>query len=114
MASLRTTHTPLSTGSTPQAFQELKLRLHRQLLERLDLVALASLDSEQTATQIRAAVQRLLEQESTPLSRADREKLIEEIGYEVLGLGPLDPLLRDREVSDILVNGPHQVYIEKN
>ena len=100
-------------GATSQAFQELKLRLHRQLLERLDLVALASLDSEQTEQQIRIAVQRLLENESTPLSRVDRERLIEEIGYEVLGLGPLDPLLRDAEVSDVLVNGPHQVYVEK-
>jgi pilus assembly protein CpaF len=104
---------PRGSGSTTQAFQELKLRLHRQLLERLDLVALASLDSEQTEQQIRVAVQRLLENESTPLSRVDRERLIEEIGYEVLGLGPLDPLLRDAEVSDVLVNGPHQVYVEK-
>jgi pilus assembly protein CpaF len=100
-------------GATSQAFQELKLRLHRQLLERLDLVALASLDSEQTEHQIRSAVQRLLEAEATPLSRSERERLIEEIGYEVLGLGPLDPLLRDAEVSDVLVNGPHQVYVEK-
>jgi pilus assembly protein CpaF len=102
-----------NVGSTSQTFQELKLRLHRQLLERLDLVALASLDSEQTESQIRAAVQRLLEAESTPLSRTEREKLIEEIGYEVLGLGPLDPLLRDSDVSDVLVNGPHAVYVER-
>jgi pilus assembly protein CpaF len=99
--------------TTSQAFQELKLRLHRQLLERLDLVALASLDSSQTETQIRVAVQRLLDAESTPLSRIEREKLIEEIGYEVLGLGPLDPLLRDQHVSDVLVNGPHDVYVER-
>ncbi len=119
MSSLRPAANPLTAllrggpGSTNQAFQELKLRLHRQLLERLDLVALASLDSEQTESQIRVAVQRLLENESTPLSRVERERLIEEIGYEVLGLGPLDPLLRDADVSDILVNGPYQVYVEK-
>ncbi len=104
---------PRVPGSMTQAFQELKLRVHRQLLERLDLVALASLDTIQTENQIRVAVQKLLEAESTPLSRAERDRLIEEIGYEVLGLGPLDPLLRDPDVSDVLVNGPHSVFVEK-
>src|SRR5262245_59371430 len=113
-ASTAATHAlPRASASMTQAFQELKLRVHRQLLERLDLVALASLDTAQTENQIRVAVQKLLEAESTPLSRAERDRLIEEIGYEVLGLGPLDPLLRDPEVSDVLVNGPHSVYIEK-
>jgi pilus assembly protein CpaF len=100
-------------GAPNHVFQELKVRVHRQLLERIDLVALASLDREQAESQIRAALQRLLQSEQTPLSRVERERLIEEIGYEVLGLGPLDPLLRDNDISDILVNGPHQIYIEK-
>jgi pilus assembly protein CpaF len=94
-------------------FQELKVRVHRELLEKLDLVALTSLSREQGESQIRVAIGRLLEQQSTPLSRLDRERLIEEIGYEVLGLGPLDPLLQDNDISDILINGPKDVWVEK-
>ena len=105
---------PRSGGNLSQLFQELKLRLHRQLLERIDLIALASLDRTQAETQVRAAVQRLLANEQTPLSRVERDRLVDEIGYEVLGLGPLDPLLRDPEISDILVNGPQAVYVEKH
>jgi pilus assembly protein CpaF len=99
--------------SPSQGFQELKLRVHRQLLERLDLVALASLDSTQAEDQVRTALQHMLQSHSPDLAGHEREKLIEEVGYEVLGLGPLDPLLKDPEVSDILVNGPFAVYIEK-
>src|SRR5262249_7494112 len=99
--------------STSQQFQELKLRVHRQLLERIDLVALGSLDRAQAESQIRAALQRLLSADQTPLSRIERERLVDEIGYEVLGLGPLDPLLRDHDIPDILVNGPSSVYVEK-
>jgi len=102
-----------ASAANQQMFNELKLRVHRQLLERLDLVALASLDRAQAESQIRNALQRLLSSESTPLSRGERERLVEEIGYEVLGLGPLDPLLRDSDISDILVNGPYNVYVEK-
>jgi len=103
----------IPTEEAPQAFQELKLRVHRQLLERLDLVALASLDSTQAEDQVRTALHRLLQNDSPDLAGHEREKLIEEVGYEVLGLGPLDPLLKDPDVSDILVNGPFAVYIEK-
>ncbi len=100
-------------ASANPLFSEIKLRVHRQLLERLDLVALAALERQQAEAQIRAALQRLLSAEQTPLSRVERERLVEEIGYEVLGFGPLDPLLRDHDISDILVNGPHAVYVEK-
>jgi pilus assembly protein CpaF len=92
---------------------ELKNRVHRQLLERLDLVALGSLDSAQAEDQVRGALHRLLQAESPDLTGVDRERLIEEVGYEVLGLGPLDPLLRDEQITDILVNGPDAVYVEK-
>ena len=103
----------IPTDDEPQAFQELKLRVHRQLLERLDMVALASLDSTEAEDQVRTALHRLLQSHSPDLAGHEREKLIEEVGYEVLGLGPLDPLLKDPDVTDILVNGPFAVYIEK-
>jgi pilus assembly protein CpaF len=98
---------------TVQEFEELKVRIHRELLEKLDLVALASLSREQGESQIRVAIGRLLEHQSTPLSRVDRERVIEEIAYEVLGLGPLDPILQDPAVSDVLINGPDNIYVEK-
>jgi pilus assembly protein CpaF len=94
-------------------FEELKIRIHRDLLDKLDLVALASLSREQGESQIRIAIGRLLEQTSTPLSKVDRERLIEEIAYEVLGLGPLDPLLNDHNISDILINSHDSIYVEK-
>src|SRR5262245_2048887 len=95
-------------------FNELKLRVHRKLLESVDLMALSSLDSAQAETHIRSALQRLLSNDSPELSGVERERLIEEVGYELLGLGPLDPLLRDGDVTDILVNGPQAVYVERN
>src|SRR6185503_20555490 len=75
---------PLLRPKRTQEFEELKVRIHRELLEKLDLVALASLTREQSESQIRVAIARLLEQQSTPLSRGERERLIEEIAYEVL------------------------------
>ena len=113
MSTPTTSNPNLADDSPGQGFQELKLRVHRQLLERLDLVALASLDSTQAEDQVRTALQHMLQNHSPDLAGHEREKLIEEVGYEVLGLGPLDPLLKDPEVSDILVNGPFNVYIEK-
>ena len=93
---------------------ELKLRVHRELLERLDMVALASLDTAQAEDQVRHALRRLVQSDALELSAAEREKLIEEVGYEVVGLGPLDPLLKDGDISDILVNGASAVYVEKH
>jgi len=100
-------------SATSRAFHDLKLQVHRQLLEHLDLVALSSLDSVQAETQIRAALQRLLPADASALSGDEREQLIEEVGCELLGVGPLDPLFRDSEITDILVNGPAAVYVEK-
>jgi pilus assembly protein CpaF len=95
-------------------YQELKLRVHRKLLESVDLLALSSLDSAQAETHVRSALQRALPDDVGDLSAPERERLIEEVGFELLGLGPLDPLLRDPEVTDILVNGPDAVYVERH
>src|SRR5881227_1832685 len=106
---------PAKSGaaSVSKRLEELKLRVHRQLLERLDLVALSSLDSTQAEEHIRTTLQRLLLADSPELSGLERERLIEEVGYEVFGLGPLEEFLKDSDISDILVNGPGAVYIEK-
>ena len=74
----------------------LKLKLHRQLIEHLDIAALEQLgDEAKIADEIRSAVIELLQQDSIPLSRAEREDVIEGILYEVTGLGPIEPLFRD-------------------
>jgi pilus assembly protein CpaF len=93
--------------------QELKFRLHRKLLDRINLEALSSLPGERVRAEIRGAVSRLLEEERTPLSMVEKDRCINEILDEVFGLGPLEPLLQDPEVSDILVTTPKLVYIEK-
>src|SRR5918912_4048164 len=94
--------------------EHLKVELHRRLIERLDLEALERISDEAVVTQqIRHAVAELLRGESTPLSQGEREEVVEQIIYEVTGLGPIEPLFRDRAVTDILVNGPKDIYIER-
>jgi len=97
------------------AVEQLKLDLHRRLIERLDLEALEKISDEGVVvTQIRQAVSELLRGETTPFSQAEREEVVEQIVYEVIGLGPIEPLFRDRTVTDILVNGPKEIYVERN
>jgi len=95
------------------AYQTLKLRLHRLLLERLDLGALARLDVARANAELRTVIRQLVDEQATPLSQRDRGHLAEEILAEVHGLGPIEPLMRDPEISDILVNTASQVYIER-
>src|SRR3989441_7021689 len=110
-----TVPTPAERGvsSPSQRLKELKVRVHRQLLERLDLVALASPDSAQAEEHVRTTLQRLLQADSPELSGLERERVIEEVAYEVFGLGPLEAFLKDADICDILVNGPNAVYVEK-
>src|SRR5215831_17358770 len=99
-------------GSTPE-YQELKFTLHRKLLDRINLEALSSMAGERVRAEIRAAVAKLVEEEKTPLSLVEKDRVIEEILDEVFGLGPLEPLLQDPTVSDILVTTPRLVYVER-
>ena len=93
---------------------ELKRELHRKLIERLDLEALELVtDERQVAMQIRQAVAELLRNETTPLSQNEREEMVDQVVYEVIGLGPIEPLFRDKTISDILVNGPRDIYVER-
>jgi pilus assembly protein CpaF len=101
-----------SESATPE-YQQLKFALHQQLLERLNLEALSSIPGERARLEIRTALVRLVDQEKTPLSRTDKDRVIEEVLDEVFGLGPLEPLLQDPTISDILVTTPHLVYVER-
>ncbi|MEO8561451.1 MAG: CpaF family protein [bacterium] len=96
------------------AVEQLKLELHRKLIERLDLAALERITDEALLTaQIRSAVIEFIRAEQAPLSATEREEIVEQIIYEVTGLGPIEPLFRDPTISDILVNGPKDVYVER-
>ena len=95
-------------------YQEPIFALHRKLLERINLEVLSALGGERVRGEIRAAVAKLLDEESTPLSRLEKERITEEVLNEVFGLGPLEPLLQDPTVSDILVTTPHLVYVERH
>ncbi len=99
-------------GYTPE-YQELKFTLHRKLLDGINVEALSSMAGERVRAEIRAAVAKLVEEEKTPLSLVEKDRVIEEILDEVFGLGPLEPLLQDPTVSDILVTTPHLVYVER-
>ena len=101
-------------GRRPElARYELKTRIHRQLIERLDLAKLASVPADVVQQQIRRIVEDMLVDDETPLSRQDREQLVVEVQHETFGLGPIEPLMQDPTVSDILVNGPGEVYVER-
>ncbi len=94
-------------------YQELKRTIHRRLLDALDLSMLSEMQDDEVREQIRHVLAKLLEQAGVTFNRKERERCIQEIEDEVVGFGPLEPLLQDPEVSDILVNGAKQVYIEQ-
>jgi len=94
-------------------YQELKFTLHRKLLEKINLEALATIDNQRVRGEVRQAVISLIDGEQTLLSSLERQQISEEVLDEVFGLGPLEPLLQDPTISDILVNGYKQVYVER-
>ena len=95
-------------------YYELKTRIHGQLIERLDLAKLDVLPREVVQQQIRRIVEDMLTLDDTPLSRKERDDLVVEIEHETFGLGPIEPLMQDPTVSDILVNGAREIYIERH
>ncbi len=94
-------------------YQELKFTLHRKLLDKINLEALASIDNQKLRAEVRSALMSLLDGEQTLLSSIERQQIAEEVLDEVFGLGPLEPLLQDPTISDILVNSHRQVYVER-
>ncbi len=96
-----------------QQYLDLKANVHRKLLNRLNLEALAQTDRMRAESEIRTLLGELLAEENTPLSLGEREMLFMEIVDDVFGLGPLEPLLRDKTISDILVNTYKNVFVER-
>ena len=95
------------------SYYDLKTRIHRQLIERIDLTKIGLLPPDVLEQQIRRIVEDMLLDDDTPLSRQEREQIIVEVQHETLGLGPIEPLMQDPTISDILVNGPRHVYVER-
>jgi pilus assembly protein CpaF len=99
-------------GRVPQ-YVDLKAKIHRQLIEQLDLSKVSMIPLDTLQTQIRRITEDLLVAEGTPLNRQERERIVTEVEHETFGLGPIEPLMRDPTISDILVNGAHEVYVER-
>ncbi|MFN3323362.1 MAG: CpaF family protein [Bryobacteraceae bacterium] len=93
--------------------QELKFTLHRKLLDKINLEALATIDNQRVRGEVRQALISLIDNEPTLLSAVEKQQICDEVLDEVFGLGPLEPLLQDPTISDILVNGHKQVYVER-
>jgi len=94
-------------------YQELKFTLHRKLVDKINLEALASIDNARVRSEVRQAVIQLIDAEPTLLSSLEKQQISDEVLDEVFGLGPLEPLLQDPTISDILVNTFRQVYVER-
>jgi pilus assembly protein CpaF len=101
------------TATGQSDFQEMKARLHRALINRLDLTKLNMLAPDQLNAEVSRLAKDLLALEETPLSAIERERLVEDVRHELFGLGPLELLLADPTISDILVNSPTNVYVER-
>ncbi len=108
---LRAQRSSLAGLSTDE--QDCKQRLFQQLVKILDLSLLAGMDDKEARLQIHQVCERLMAEEALPFNASVRQRIITELQDEVLGLGPLEGLLADKTVADILVNGPNQVYVER-
>ena len=103
---------PADAGQTD--FDELKRLIHGKLVDKLDLTRLGDLEGDTLRREIRLVVEHLCDTENPLLNRSEREKLIEEVLDETFGFGPLEALLKEDGVADIMINGPKNIFLEKN
>ncbi|MEO1994147.1 MAG: CpaF family protein [Planctomycetaceae bacterium] len=103
-----------SHDSANSEFEDLKRLIHGKLVEKLDLSRLGDLEGDKLRREIRLVVEHLCDTENPLLNRAERERLIEEVLDETFGFGPLEILLKEQGVADIMINGPKKVFIERN
>jgi len=113
MAPLTNLHNATTQTSKEAEFESLKQRIHSKLVDKLDLSRVGDLEGEVLRREIRLVVEHLCDTEDTLLNRNERDRLIEEVLDETFGLGPLELLLKDASISDILINGPKHVYVER-
>ncbi|HJV64134.1 MAG TPA: CpaF family protein [Geomonas sp.] len=103
----------VQTSTDRDYFQDMKIRIHRRLIDRIDLSKMELMGNSEVLKEISAVIENLIIGEGIPLNQMERDRLIVEIQHETFGLGPLEPLLSDYQISDILVNNHSKVYIEK-
>jgi pilus assembly protein CpaF len=96
-----------------KSFEELKRLIHGKLVDKLDLSRVSDLEGETLRREIRLVVERLCDTENPLLNRMERERLIDEVLDETFGFGPLEVLLKDPTISDILINGPKKIFVER-
>lgn len=96
-----------------RAYQELKTRMHKLLLDRIDLEAMENFSPVRLREELRLMVEKLLDEENVVVNEVERGNLVRDIQYEMLGLGPLEALLADPSISDILANSSQQIYVER-
>ncbi len=102
-----------TAGQRHEQFEQLKRKIHNKLVDKLDLTRVGDLEGDVLRREIRLVVEHLCDSEDTLLNRNERERLIEEVLDETFGLGPLELLLKDSTISDILINGPKSIYVER-
>ena len=102
-----------TTGLRFQVYQSLKSSVHRELLSKLDLEKVATVRDSRIRGQVLLVIRNLVSDLTVPISRPERERLAQEVLNEVFGLGPLEPLLQDPTINDILVNGYHSISVER-
>src|SRR6266446_1039697 len=100
-------------SSNQEELRRLKTQLHHQLVVAMDLSAIGTMDKDELQKEVRRVAEELCQRSSSLLSRTERERLINEVLDETFGLGPLEPLMKDPTVSDILINGHNTVYVER-
>jgi len=105
---------PVNGTESGSQYHELKERLHQRVIEMLDLNAIGTMSEGAVTEQLSKLIEQLLQQEPVPLNQRERAQIVQDILHEVLGLGPLEPLLADQTVNDILVNGYKQVFVERS
>src|SRR5438093_3527032 len=94
-------------------YKDLKQFVHKQLLEEMDLESLRRLDDETARARVSESIRNMLHRQKSPLTQNERDQMVAEVLRELFGLGPLEPLLADPTISDILINGSRVVYVER-
>ncbi len=105
---------PMKSRQNTNDFEALKSHIHNKLVEKLDLTRLNELEGDSLRREIRVVVEHLCDTENPLLNRSERERLVEEVLDEAFGFGPLELLLKEEGVADIMINGPKNVFLEKN
>jgi pilus assembly protein CpaF len=106
-------HFDLTPATAEERFLRYKKELHQQLITGMDLAAIGTMDEHDLRTEVRRAAEELSRTGADLLNLAERERLVDEVLDETFGLGPLEPLMRDPTITDIMINGPKVAYVER-